>query len=529
MSLSFGIIIRFVLAAVIGAGGAFGVAAATAQPASSAVPGPDSSFRLTSDTGDQPAAIFGITAIPEQAPIKLAALPDDQRLQLVSFAEPGPAPASPPPGFRPAWLAANGFPRVVPITQFDGGPLQGSNCTMAAGAMLARLGYGIVTTGSQLRALQPDQEGGTSLSDLEVSIGRYGVTFSQAPISSLQLRALLYAGAGAVVQGTYGDVPLDLRLQKDFTGGHAIYLDGFRPASADGPAAYYVIDPLGPTWAGYRGGWWPADVVEAFAAAFGGGSIYAAWAFPGGKTPSTYPILPPAAYPSPTPIGPPPSLAPGVSPSPSAGSPSAGAPSPSAGSPSPSAGSPAPSASASAEAPSPSPPLLPSSNPSASIPPSGPTPPSLPPDWWDITILQVLSPHIDLTVLLGACTTAPIPTWCPGGIIGIFPPDATPPPTLPPLETSFSVDLLYANAISPGVMQVIFATPDGTTPALQFWDSSSPTAKLDLAPSVEPALLNGKLVEVAQFPIVQGGTYDFIASAAGTGVKALSPVGTIGG
>ncbi len=258
---SLGMIVRFILAVVIGAGGALGVAAATATPASSAVPGPDSSFQLTSDTGDQPAAVFGITAIPDQEPVKLTALPDDQTLQLVAYAESGSVPSTSVPGFRPAWLAATGFPRVVPITQFDGGPLQNSNCTMAAGAMLARLGFGIVATGSQLRALQPDQEGGTSLADLEVAIERYGVSFSRAPISALQLRALLYAGAGAVIQGIYGVVPVDLRLQKDFTSGHAIYLDGFRPASADGPAAFYVIDPLGP---GYRGGWWPADVVEAF-------------------------------------------------------------------------------------------------------------------------------------------------------------------------------------------------------------------------------------------------------------------------
>jgi hypothetical protein len=64
-------------------------------------------------------------------------------------------------------------------------------------AMLARLGYGIVTTGSQLRALQPDQEGGTSLADLQVAIAKWGVAFSQGAISPLQLRALLYAGAGA--------------------------------------------------------------------------------------------------------------------------------------------------------------------------------------------------------------------------------------------------------------------------------------------------------------------------------------------
>ena len=306
MTLPIGILLRFILAVVIGAGGAFGVAAATASPRSSAVPGPQSSYQLTAVTGDQPAALFGITAIPDQAPVKLSALPDDQTLQLVAYAEPGSVPTSGGPGYRPAWLAADGFPRVVPITQFDGGPLQAFNCTMAAGAMLARLGYGIVTTGSQLRALQPDQVGGTSLSDLEVSMGRFGVTFSQAPITPLQLRALLYAGAGAVVQGTYGKVPVDLRLQKDFTAGHAIYLDGFRPASADGPAAYYVIDPLGPTWTGYKGAWWPADVVEGFATAFGGGAIDAAWAFPGGHTPTTYPVLPPESYPSATPVPAPP-------------------------------------------------------------------------------------------------------------------------------------------------------------------------------------------------------------------------------
>ena len=175
---------------------------------------------------------------------------------------------------------------MPPITQFDGGPLATANCTMASGAMLARLGYGIVTTGSQLRALQPDQEGGTSIADVQTAIASWGVSFSQGAISPLQLRALTYAGAGALLQVDYGKIPVSLRLQADFTGGHAIYLDGFRPAGTDGPAGYYVIDPLGPTWSGYRGAWWPADVVEAAALAFGGGSAYTAWAFPGGTAPA---------------------------------------------------------------------------------------------------------------------------------------------------------------------------------------------------------------------------------------------------
>ena len=71
----------------------------------------------------------------------------------------------------------------------NGGPLGNVNCTMASGAMLARLGYGIVTTGSHLRALQPDQEGGTSLADLQVAIKKWGVAFNQGAISPLQLRA----------------------------------------------------------------------------------------------------------------------------------------------------------------------------------------------------------------------------------------------------------------------------------------------------------------------------------------------------
>ena len=53
-----------------------------------------------------------------------------------------------------------------PITQFDGGPFQGYDCTLASGAMLARLAFGVVTDGSILRTLQDDQDGGTGLSDL---------------------------------------------------------------------------------------------------------------------------------------------------------------------------------------------------------------------------------------------------------------------------------------------------------------------------------------------------------------------------
>ncbi len=489
-----GLVTRFVLAGVIGLGGALGVAAVTAPPTSNLLPGPETAFQLTTDTGDQVAA-FGLTAVPDQAPVVLKALPDDAVLQLVSFLEPGTEPGA-GGAARPAWLLPAGFPRVPPITQFDGGPLGPANCTMAAGAMLARLGFGIVTTGSQLRALQPDQEGGTSIVDLQAAVASWGVSFSQGAITPLQLRALLYAGAGAVVQVTYGSIPVALRLQKDFTGGHALYLDGFRPAGPDGPAGYYVIDPLGPTWTGYRGAWWPADVVEAAAVAFGGGSVATAWAFPGGTAPLNPPPLPPSAFPVPTP-------APGATPAPTP--------------------TPAPGAT---PTPEPTPPPLPVPEPTLAVPPAGDTPPVVPPDWWGPVWKEIFTGGVVLSPTWVACVVDPAP-WCPDGIIGIWPPEAAAPPTLPPL-TPAVVDLLFANPIGGGLMQVIFDVPAGATPFLQFWNAAEQTGPLRSAPTIEAAILDGKTVQVATFPIEKGVDYNFVASAQALGLNAISAVGTAG-
>jgi hypothetical protein len=485
------LITRFVLAAAIGLGGALGVAALTAPPASSLLPVPDTEFQLTVDTGDDVAA-FGLTAIPDETPVALQALPDDAVLQLVAFVEPD---SGPPTGgtTRPGWLLPTGNPRVPAITQFDGGPLERFNCTMAAGAMLARLGYGIVTTGSQLRALQPDQEGGTSLADLGASFTSWGVNLARAPISPLQLRALLYAGAGAVLQVTYGRIPLALRLQADFTGGHAVYLDAFRPAGPDGPAAYFVVDPLGPTWTGYRGAWWPADVVEAAALDFGAGVAFTAWAFPGGTTPANPPALPRDAFPVVTPAPgetatPSPSLEPGATPTPS-----------------------------------PTAPPLPAPETAAPVPPAGEIPPPAPPAGSGLPSPgEILVGGFDLIPILSICIVSP-PAWCPGGIIGVWP-KADPPPTLPPLKPSL-IDLLFANPIG-GVMQVVFEVPEGATPGLQYWKTDLQSGQLLRAPTIEAALLDGRLVQVATFPIEDGATYDFVASAKALGVNAISQVGT---
>ena len=77
-------------------------------------------------------------------------------------------------------------------------------------------------------------------------------------------------------------------------------------------------------------------------------------------------------------------------------------------------------------------------------------------------------------------------------------------------------------------MQVIFDVPDGATPLLQFWNAGEPSGRLMSAPSIEAAILDGKKVQVATFPIAQGADYNFVASAQALGINAISQVGTAG-
>ena len=110
----------------------------------------------------------------------------------------------------------------------------------------------------------------------------------RVPPARTSSRTCSSKGYGAVIQGEYGKIPRGLRLQKDFLGGHAIYLDGYYPGNPDKgiPEAYYVIDPLGHPHSGYEGDWWPASVVDDFATAFGGGThIPTMWAYPPGGVP----------------------------------------------------------------------------------------------------------------------------------------------------------------------------------------------------------------------------------------------------
>lgn len=483
-------ILKFVLAAAVGVTVTLGVgAAAQSGPKSTAVAGPATLYQVV-NTGDTAVAFTaqstGGTIVALQGP------PPDQGIQLTSYTS---KPATPTASTtRPAWVNPTGYPRVPPISQFDGGPLQGFNCTMASGAMLARLGYGIVTTGSQLRSLQPKQgQTGTNLDDVNTAVGKgWSVHFAEGALTPLQFRALIYAGAGAILQGIYGDLPVADRLQADFVDAHAIYVDGFRPPQGGQPAAYYVIDPIGHTWAGYRGAWLPAADIEAFAVSLGAGRMLTAWAFPGGLTPpANYPSLPPDAFP---PSGP--SASPSTEPSASV-SPSG-----------------VPVASS-----APTPPPLPEPS-SVSGDSSGNIPIVVP---VDVSVLEHIQANVGAAAVVpnfGLCLAQPIPASCPAGLPATYPGGASPAPvpTGPPL-----INLLYASVPQPGLVQVIFSG-SGDASSLDFWRTDGSGAVQ--AADVVPALLGGQPVWLATFA-VGAGSYGFSAGLQGAGVAGLSPAGSI--
>ena len=469
-TVSAGLIVRFAASALAGVLVAVSIGAVTAAPRITSTARSDVPVALTGEGG----APLEFSVVPGN-PKPIEPLPPTAAIQLTSFHAATPSSEPGAPIEAPWWRSS--APRVPAITQFDGGPLQGVNCTMAAGAMLARLAYGVVTTGSQLRALQEDRDGGTNFEDLQTAVGRgWGIRFSRAALTPLQLRALLYAGAGAVISGLYGELPGPLRLQPHFTAGHAIYIDAFRPPGADGPAAYYVMDPLGRTWQGYTGAWWPAADVERFATTFGGGRIYAAWAFPGGVVPADHPVLPPAAYPTDGP--------PGASPGPSL------------------------------------PPTdpLPSDDPPTAEPPVGEPPDDVPgfPDFhFGSDIFEVKQPGV------ATCLTLPTPLGCPRGIRGFIDLRGTKPPTA--TSPPGGIKVLYANAIAPGTYQLVIEAPPDTTSDLWFWTKAGELQ----AATINAALIGGKPVSVATVSVDPAVGFSFLATAAGDGVRAIGSVGSL--
>ena len=438
-------------------------------------------------------------ATPSGSPAALPTLSPKQ-LQAAAKALIGAKPAK--------WVNPTGFARITPITQFDNGPLQNFNCTMASGAMLARLASGIVTNGSTLRSLQAKQVGGTNLNDLAQALWHgYGVAYHYGLVKQESLKSLLKAGYGAVVQGIYGQVPIQLRLQKDFTGGHAIYLDGYYPGDPahNIPEAYYVVDPLGHPYAGYEGDWWPAAAVDRFLSAFSGTDRASAmWAYPpGGKPPA---VVNPDVLPMPP--DPPPTEAPSASPS-SSSSPSSSA-----------SESPSPSPSAT-ESPSASP----SPGPPGSIPPyTGPIFVGDEPVYSAILaeIQAARDGAVQFAPFLDVCLRDPKPPGCPTGF------EATVTLHLPPaaiISPGPSISVLFVDAPTSNMAIVGYTVDPATTSDVQFWEVGLSPASVHSASAMTTTVIDGQTVVLARLDVAANTEYQFQVAAGSGTAAAVSPVG----
>ncbi len=396
-------------------------------------------------------------------------------------ASPKPLPSADPAVLKLAGAQApgsgpspNGLPRVPAVSQFDGSQFQGANCNLAAGAMLARLGWGIVTTGGILRDLQDDKESGTDLGDLATALWRgYGVSFSWGGIGLSQLRTLIGAGYGAVVHGNYGVLQPPYNKQPSFTGPHAIYIDAFFSGDRRTTAAYYVIDPLHKASGGYRGEWIPASLVEQFAYSLGGNRIMAAWAFPtGGTVPEIRGI--------------------GTLPTAGGSTPGAGQPEP----------DPA------------DPPIKLTIEPgdvTLTLPPAAEAPTLADPP----TIGGATVPE------LAICTVLPKPAYCPTGIVGrykVFMPIL--------IATLFpSIDVKFVDSVKPNSVMVGFTVSNSAPATVQFWRADG-TGGVQAASSYASLNLPGTTpVRVAYLSTLAGTEYHFQVVAGGI-FGAKSDVGT---
>ena len=479
----------FLVSVAIGAGVASVAVTATQDRGAVSAAGEGPAYVLAgSDTpsGPGPVAAFNEDPSASGSPEPVPTLsPEDLNAAAAELLGGGPQDAGPP-----AFDDPTGFPRIRPITQFDGGPFAGYNCTLASGAMLARLAFGIVTTGSILRTLQDDQDGGTGLNDLNTALWRgYGVSAPSGLIKPETLKKLLANGYGAVIQGIYGEIPAQIRLQKDFTGGHAIYLDGYYPGNpARGiPEAYYVIDPLGRPYSGYQGDWWPASIVDAFAEAWGGGRIAAMWAFPPGGVP------PQVVGPDVVPLPPDPPKGPSVTPAPG-------------------------------ESPSPTPSVGPSGSPTITLADAGDTVVSVP-ESSSPPVGGGGSGGIIVFPVFDVCIVNPSLPACPTGLPALFPPGVSPPLLQLPLGPTVTIQ--WIDSVRANQVMVGFTVDPPTAPDdVKFWAQGVSPAGVEHASAMSSINILGKTMIIAQLDTKAATTYNVQAVAGNGALAGVSAVGT---
>jgi hypothetical protein len=166
--------------------------------------------------------------------------------------------------------------------------------------------------------------------------------------------------------------------------------------------------------------------------------------------------------------------------------------------------------------------MLPGSTPIDGDPPAGdpvPVTPPIPPVRFETNAYFVEPGTLD-------CTTQPPASGCPTGVVGII--DVSGLTGLTASAPPSQVKLLYANTLAPGTYQIVFQPPPDTTGSIWWWSTSAGALQQVTG---QPATINGQDVMVATITTDPTASLSFLAAASGSGVRAVSSVGslTVGG
>jgi hypothetical protein len=138
-------------------------------------------------------------------------------------------------------------------------------CSMASGAMLAdAITGGLIHRSAQQMAILAGTgiypRYGTTLAQVGYAFSRLGLTLDRRVCEWADVPQRHWL----VVQGKMRPVPLSLRIQKNYAGGHAVlaWIDGGRS---------WVMDPLG--HGDYGGAWWPTVTLREYALALVPGRV----------------------------------------------------------------------------------------------------------------------------------------------------------------------------------------------------------------------------------------------------------------
>jgi hypothetical protein len=95
-----------------------------------------------------------------------------------------------------------------------------------------------------------------------------------------------------MIQGDYGNLPMQYRKQGSFTGDHTFTADAVREHPVTGLYEYFVVDTIPRPHTLYRGEWIPGSAIMAYAYGLAGqGRIFAMWGKPKAPPPAKYSVI----------------------------------------------------------------------------------------------------------------------------------------------------------------------------------------------------------------------------------------------